>query len=61
MAIDIENTAENPKRITIGDRTTDEHGIRDLIEADRYVEAKKVAKRGAHFLIVQTVGGNSPV
>lgn len=57
---EIEQSAVNPKKATIGGETLEAHPLGDLIEADQHVQAKKAAKskmRGLNLKKISHPGG----
>ncbi|MEG1880406.1 MAG: hypothetical protein RR145_03710 [Oscillospiraceae bacterium] len=57
--MDIEQMAAQPKMIDIDGQKVENHNVKDLIEVDRYLEAKKAAKkcgRGLRFSKLEAPG-----
>jgi len=45
----IQENAEGPKSAKSSDVSASQHNLKDLIEADRYIEGKRASKTGLGF------------
>lgn len=48
----IEEAAQGPKRVAGDELTVDQHGLKDLIEADRYLANKQAVKSTTRELLL---------
>ena len=59
LSDDIETSAAGPKKVATDGVSTEEHALKDLIEADRYLAAKAASRsngRGLHLTKLNAPG-----